>query len=112
VSTLLRLATLGAPLATLPVWSGAGSVTSFMGLTGMGFCLAPVYPLLISETPKRLGPSSASVAIGFQVAAAYLGTTALPSLVGLLASRNGLKVIGPFLLAAATILLLLQEIAG
>lgn len=111
-SALLRLATLGAPVAALLVWSGAGPVTSFMGLTGMGFCLAPIYPLLISETPKRLGPSRATVAIGFQVAAAYLGTAALPSLAGLLASRNGLEVIGPFLFSAATILLLLQEIAA
>jgi fucose permease len=43
-SALLRLATLGAPVAALLVWSGAGPVTSFMGLTGMGFCLAPSIP--------------------------------------------------------------------
>jgi fucose permease len=111
-SALLRLATLGAPLAALLVWSGGGPATSFIGLSGMGFCLAPIYPLLISETPKRLGPSRATVAIGFQVAAAYLGTAALPTLVGLLASRSGLEVIGPFLFATAMILLLLQEVAA
>jgi predicted MFS family arabinose efflux permease len=109
---LLRLATSGAPVAALLVWFGAGPVSSFLGLTGMGFCLAPIYPLLISETPKRLGPSRATVAIGFQVAAAYLGTAALPTLVGLLASRSGLEVIGPFLFATAMILLLLQEVAA
>jgi fucose permease len=110
-TTLLRVATVGAPLGALLIWSGAGTVTSFMGLTGMGFSLAPIYPLSISETPRRLGSSRATVAIGFQVAAACLGTAALPGLAGLLASRSGLEVIGPFLFAAAVTLLVLQEIA-
>jgi hypothetical protein len=38
------------------------------GVDGNGLLPGPIYPLLISETPKRLGASRATVAIGFQVA--------------------------------------------
>jgi len=85
--------------------------SGFLGLATLGFALAPIYPTLIAETPKRLGPSHATSAIGFQVAAAYLGTAAIPGLTGVLASHTGLAVVGPCLVWTALVLLLLQEAA-
>jgi hypothetical protein len=66
--------------------------------------------MLIAETPRRLGAPHVAGAIGFQVAAAYLGTAMVPGLVGLLATHAGLAVIGPCLFATAVFLLLLQEV--
>jgi hypothetical protein len=65
----------------------------------------------MSATPARLGAARAAHAIGFQVSAAYLGAAALPGAAGLLARTRGLEVLGPFLLSAALILLVLHEIA-
>jgi fucose permease len=75
----------------------------------MGFCFAPIFPLLISLTPARVGGASAAQAIGFQVSAASLGAAGVPGVAGLLAKRFGLEVIGPVLLCVAVMLLVLHE---
>jgi len=106
---LLRLGTTGAQVGALLIWWDPGMGVGFLGLAALGFALAPIYPTLIADTPARLGPSHATSAIGFQVAAAYLGTAAIPGLTGVLAGHAGLAVIGPCLFAIAVVLLLLQE---
>lgn len=108
---LLRTGTIGALGGTLVIWWNPVPGSGVLGQAVLGLTLAPIYPTLIAETPGRLGPSHAASAIGFQVAAAYLGTAAIPGLTGLLAGRAGLGVIGPCLVAAAAALLLLHEVA-
>ena len=111
-STLLRLGMAGAPVAALVVSltrSGAGGA---VGLFALGLLLAPIFPLLIAETPARVGERHAAHAIGFQISAATLGAGTLPAAAGLLARHAGLESLGPFLLAAAALLLLLHERAG
>lgn len=109
--TLLRAATLGAVASTLLLWRDPGMGLGLVALAALGCCLAPIYPLLIAETPRRIGRPHAASAIGFQVAAAYLGTAAIPGAAGLLATARGLGVIAPCLFATALLLLLLQELA-
>ena len=111
-AALLRVGTIGVPVGALVLWLAPGRWAGLVGLLWLGFALAPIYPLLIAETPKRLGARHATNAIGFQVAAAYLGTAALPGLAGLLARRHGLEVIGPFLFAASLLLLALRELSA
>lgn len=111
-ATLLRVGIAGAPFAALLLWLAPAAWGAGAGLLLLGASLAPIYPLLVAATPGRLGEADTANAIGFQVAAAYLGTAALPGLAGVLAHRNGLEVIGPFLLGATALLLALHAIAG
>ena len=106
---LLRVATSGALLGTLLIWWDPGMSAGFLGLVTLGFGLAPIYPTLIADTPARLGRAHATSAIGLQVAAAYLGTAFVPGVIGVLAAHAGLEMIGPCLVGAAAILLLLRE---
>jgi len=108
---LLRLGTIGAQVGALLIWWDPGMSAGFLGLAVLGFALAPIFPTMIAETPKRLGRSHATSAIGFQVAAAYLGTAAIPGLTGVLAGHVGLAVIGPCLFSTAAALFLLHEAA-
>jgi fucose permease len=108
--TILRVATLGAVVSTLTLWHDPGMRVGLLALPVLGGCLAPIYPLLIAETPRRLGASHAAAAIGFQVAAAYVGTAAIPGLIGLFATAHGLGAIAPALFSTALLLLLLQEL--
>ena len=107
--TLLRLGMAGAPLAALVVCLTRGGAGAFAGLFALGLLLAPIFPLLIAETPARVGERHAPHAIGFQISAATLGAGALPALAGLLARHAGLESLGPFLLAVTLLLLLLHE---
>ncbi len=102
---------LGAPAAALLIWSDQSRTLNFLGLVLLGFSLAPIYPLLIAETPKRLGAAHAANAIGFQVSAAYIGTATIPGLTGILAQGSGLEIVGPVLFSTAAVLLVLHEVS-
>ena len=112
VKQLLRVAMLGAICSAALIWVNAVGLLSFLGLATLAFMLAPIFPLITSTTPGRVGAEHGANAIGFQVAAASLGATFLPSLAGVLAERIGLEVIGPFLLVAAAVMFLLHEVVA
>jgi fucose permease len=108
---LLRMAMTGAPAGAGLLWWAPSPAVGLLGLVVLGWSFAPIYPLLIATTPGRVGPSFATTAIGVQVAAAYLGTAALPGAAGLLASWHDLESLGAFLLTGTLSLLLLHELA-
>jgi fucose permease len=107
--TLLRLSLATAPLAALVVAVSDRALTGGAGLLALGFLLAPVFPLLIAETPARVGAAHAPHAIGFQVSAATLGAGAVPAAAGLLFRYAGLEALGPLLVAGTLAVLVLHE---
>ncbi len=76
-----------------------------IGLVGLGFACGPIFPSLIAATPRRLGAPHAANAVGFQIAAAGCGQALIPWLVGAIAERSTLMVLGPLLLAFAIALI-------
>lgn len=58
---------------------------SLVGLVVFGTGCAPIYPTLIHETPTHFGAANSQKAIGLQMATAYVGSTFIPPLFGLLA---------------------------
>lgn len=110
VRRLLRVVLLGAVCGAALVWTDGIDLLSFLGLVLLGFALAPVFPLITSGTPQRVGAEHAANAIGFQVASAGLGVSLWPALAGVLARRVGLEIIGPFLLVTAVALFSLHEL--
>jgi fucose permease len=106
---IVRGAMLLAPAAALLVWRGPSPVWNFVGLAAMGFCFAPMFPLLISMTPGRVGADAGHQAIGFQISAACLGAAGVPGVAGILAKRFGLEAVGPVLVVACVLLLVVHE---
>jgi hypothetical protein len=100
----------GAPLAAAALAMRPGPAVTAVACAGLGFLLAPIYPMLISATPGRLGARYAQQAIGFQVSAAYLGVAALPTVGGVMAGRIGLESICPYIVGCLVALLVLHEI--
>lgn len=104
---MLRLGTatavVGALLFALP-WLPGG-----LGLAVLGFSLAPIFPGLMSETPRRVGADAAAHAVGFQVAAATLGVAAVPSAAGFIGQRLGLGAVAPLIVVVAVLLALSHE---
>jgi fucose permease len=106
---LLRASTGAAVLAAALLWSNRGWASSLFGLVVLGLSLAPVFPLLISATPGRLGAGDADHAIGFQVSAACLGGAVVPAAAGLLARWRGIEAVAPYLFGIAVALFVLHE---
>lgn len=108
-AALIRLGQLvsagGAVLLMLPLPAGFG--VAAMAVLGLGF--APVYPSMIHETPYRFGAERSQAVIGLQMACAYVGTTFVPALFGVLAARLGIGLLPAFLLAGVAGMLLCAE---
>ena len=110
VYLLLRLCIISVALGATLLWLNITSMLSFVGLALIGLALAPIFPSLIATTPERLGHAHTANGVGFQIAAAVLGQALLPGMLGMLARHLGLEMVGPALLAAALVLLVLHEI--
>ncbi len=108
---ILRFATLLAPLAALLIAKAPVPVLSAAGAVLLGFALAPIFPLLISATPDRVGQRFAAQSIGFQISSATIGVAVLPGIAGVLARERGLETV-PLYLVGITLLLLVLHEAG
>lgn len=110
-STLVRGCMLGVWAGAAAIWWAPLPAVGFAGLALTGFCLAPLFPVLTSTTPQRLGVSRAAHVIGYQMTAVQLGLSLIPALGGVLSRRLGIASIGPFLFAIAALAFFLHEAA-
>ena len=89
-----RMIRLGASVAAVGILAIAlpvpGDVPALAGLVLFGVGCAPVYPSIIHSTPERFGAAHSQAIIGVQMASAYVGSTFMPPLFGLIANHAGL----------------------
>lgn len=85
VSRGALLAGLGLVLFALGVGGLPGAVTG-LALAGLG--LAPIYPGLMHEVPRRFAPSDVQTVIGRQSGGASFGAAVLPALAGAVAQHS------------------------
>lgn len=105
---LVRLA-VGGAIAGAALLSLRIAPLAFAGLALTGFCFAPIFPCLMSATPRSLPDRHIANVVGFQVGSGSLGLAVVPSLVGVAAERVGLEVLGPALLVLGAGMLVLHE---
>lgn len=82
-------------------------MTSIIGFIVIGLGCAPVYPCIIHSTPYNFGAENSQGIIGIQMASAYVGSTFMPPIFGLLANHISLKLM-PIYLACFFVLLLMM----
>lgn len=92
----------GVLLIALPVPYDAFTLA---GLLIVGLGCAPVYPSVIHSTPANFGKENSQAIIGIQMASAYVGTTFMPPLFGLIAAHIHIGLYPAFLLALALLML-------
>ena len=61
-------------------------LVSLIGFILIGFGCAPIYPCIVHSTPNNFGAENSGAIIGIQMASAYVGSTFIPPLFGLLQS--------------------------
>lgn len=96
----------GVLLIALPVPYDAFTLA---GLLIVGLGCAPVYPSVIHSTPANYGKENSQAIIGIQMASAYVGTTFMPPLFGLIAAHIHIGLYPAFLLALAVLMLCMSE---
>ncbi|WP_413699422.1 MFS transporter [Psychromonas sp. KJ10-10] len=102
---------MGVILLLLPSLLSQEHATSFgiiakVGLVLIGLGCAPIYPNTIHLTPHRFDKNASQAIIGLSMAFAYVGTTLMPPLIGLLATSFTFLLL-PVSLLLLTILMLL-----
>ena len=91
---------LGIIMVFLPVESYMVAATGFVVIgTGMG----PVYPAIQHMAPANFGKKYSAAVIGLQMAAAYVGSTFMPMIFGLLQQKIGIAIMPTYLLIFAII---------
>ncbi|MCR5306647.1 MAG: MFS transporter [Oscillospiraceae bacterium] len=95
----------GVTLLLLPLPCGF----ALAGLVTVGLGCAPIYPSQIHATPAVFGRAHAQALIGMQMASAYIGTTLMPPLFGVIADRAGLQMFPLFLMMFLVLMAMLTE---
>lgn len=67
-------------------------IVSLIGFIFIGLGCAPIYPCIIHSTPDNFGKEHSGAIIGIQMASAYVGSTFIPPLFGLLGSLIGFSI--------------------
>lgn len=109
IDRLLRYCVLGAGSGALLLASRLPVEAAFLGISLAGLGLAPIFPCLMSRTPRRLGPQLSPHAVGFQVGAAMIGAAAVPGILGVIAGIAGLEAVPVGAVILLGILMLLHE---
>ena len=77
-----------------------GSYTSLAGFIMIGLGCAPIYPCIIHSTPA---------VIGVQMAFAYMGTLAMPSLFGVIANVINVALLPLYLFVIMILMVVMHE---
>ncbi|MBD5469335.1 MAG: MFS transporter [Lachnospiraceae bacterium] len=96
----------GIAMVALPT---ASCVPALAGLVIIGLGCAPVYPSIIHATPANFGKDNSQAIIGIQMASAYVGTTFMPPVFGLIAQHVSIALYPAFLLVFAILMLVMSE---
>jgi fucose permease len=100
-------------LGALLFWWNPVNWVSYVGLFLLGFAQAPIFATFVGGIPQWVGAGHANNAIGFQLSAASLGASLVPSFVGVLVATEQftLEVIGPYMFTLAVMLFVLHEVS-
>lgn len=98
------IALLGIAMVAIPFGT---STIALAGLVVIGLGCAPIYPCLIHATPVNFGRENSQAIVGIQMASAYVGSTFMPPIFGLLAGSVSIALY-PFYMALFALLMLLM----
>jgi fucose permease len=108
---MIRLGTsvliLGLIMLLLPVDLKIIPMAGFI-IVGLG--CAPVYPCIIHSTPDNFGAENSGAIIGIQMASAYVGSTFMPPLFGVIASRIGFWIMPVYILFFVILMITMVEV--
>lgn len=99
----LAVITAGLVMIMLPVEINA---VALAGLVIVGIGCAPIYPSVIHATPANFGKENSQAIIGIQMASAYVGTTFMPPLFGVIAENINIGLY-PFYMAVFAVLMVI-----
>lgn len=104
------IALLGVVMLLIPngMLSG-GTALTLPGLVAIGLGCAPIYPCLLHETPVNFGARNSQAIMGMQMACAYVGSTFMPPVFGLLAEHVNIALYPVYLILFVILMFVMVE---
>lgn len=107
---LIRLGLMIVSLGLLLMFVANDLIFLRLGMLLMGLGLAPLYPAMMHETPRRFKEDLATRLIGYQVGIAYGGGMIITAGLGFLFNLFDLSIFYPIVLAVIILMFMLSEI--
>jgi len=108
--TMIKLGTAIALFGTLCViLPFVSDIPALAGFIIIGIGCAPVYPCIIHSTPANFGRDNSQAVIGIQMASAYMGSTFMPPVFGILAENVSIKLMPYYIAAFLVLMIILTE---
>ncbi|NLW46283.1 MAG: MFS transporter [Firmicutes bacterium] len=85
-------------------------IVPLVGFIIIGFGCAPIYPCIIHSTPNNFGEENSGAIIGIQMASAYVGSTFIPPLFGLLGTLISFAILPMYLSVFIIIMISMTEL--
>ena len=76
----------------------------------IGLGCAPIYPCIIHSTPNNFGAENSGAIIGIQMASAYVGSTFIPPVFGLLGNSISFKIMPIYLIFFFVLMITMIEL--
>jgi fucose permease len=106
---MVRLGQSIACIGVITILLPLGNMSVLIGLIMVGMGCAPIYPSLLHETPENFGADLSQSIMGMQMACAYVGSTFMPPLFGLIAEHISIKLYPLFLMLFVLIMIVMVE---
>lgn len=97
---------IGVVMVIIPMES---NIIALCGLVVIGLGAAPVYPCIIHSTPVNFGKENSQSLVGIQMASAYIGSTLMPPIFGLIAQYINIGFYPVYLGIFAVLMLVMTE---
>lgn len=98
-----------AGFGTLLLWIPFGETITLIGLVLVGTGCAPIYPSLLHETPENFGAENSQSIMGLQMACAYMGSTFMPPLFGIIADYISIRYYPAYLMVFLVLMFVMAE---
>lgn len=82
---------------------------AFVAFLMMGLGCAPIYPCIIHSTPYNFGTENSGAIIGIQMASAYIGSTFISPLFGLIGNAVSFAILPVFLIFFVLLMITMVE---
>ena len=106
ILTGTAILTCGILLLMIPAASGV----AIAGFIVIGFGCGPIYPCIIHSTPYNFGAENSGAIIGIQMAGAYVGSTFMPPLFGLLGNKISFSILPVYIFIFFLLMIVMTEL--
>ena len=98
------------PCGILLLMIPAASGVAIAGFIVIGFGCGPIYPCIIHSTPYNFGAENSGAIIGIQMASAYVGSTFMPPLFGLLGNKISFSILPVYIFIFFLLMIVMTEL--